>query len=75
MTLAQLDIELGHNKEIFEHYRGECNLQRPPIWAACETMSFGLLSRFYENTMADKVRKTFVPTFFAGPERPKLWIP
>jgi len=67
--LAQLDNELGRSKEIFvQHYRDEYNLQRPPIWAACEVMSFGLLSRFYENIQTDKVRKTIAAEYGLMPK-------
>lgn len=66
--LATLDDELGRSKEIFvKHYQKEYNLQRPPIWAACEVMSFGLLSRFYENIKADRVRKTIAAEYELTP--------
>jgi len=62
--LATLDEELRRSKEVFvQHYRNEYGLQRPPIWAACEVMSFGLLSRFYENIKADRVRKTIAAEY------------
>lgn len=63
-ALATLDDELRRSKEVFvQHYRKEYNLQRPPIWAACEVMSFGLLSRFYENIKADRVRKSIAKEY------------
>lgn len=62
--LATLDEELQRSKEVFvKHYHDEYNLPRPPIWAACEVMSFGLISRFYENIQADKVRKTIAAEY------------
>lgn len=71
-TLATLDEELRRSKEIFvQHYKDEYNLQRPPIWAACEVMSFGLLSRFYENIKADKPRKTIAAEYGLMPQTMK----
>ena len=67
--LATLDEELRRSKEIFvKHYKDAYNLQRPPIWAACEVMSFGLLSRFYENIKADKVRKMIATEYDLMPQ-------
>ena len=48
--LASLDREISRSHEVFlSHYRTTYQMQRPPIWGACEVMSFGLLSRFYQN--------------------------
>ncbi|MCK4564183.1 MAG: Abi family protein [Verrucomicrobia bacterium] len=70
--LATLDEELRRSKEIFvKHYHDEYNLQRPPIWAACEVMSFGLLSRFYENIKAARVRKTLAAEYGLAPHTMK----
>jgi len=67
--LATLDEELRRSKEVFvHHYHNEYGLPRPPIWAACEVMSFGLLSRFYENIKADRVRKTIAAEYELMPK-------
>jgi abortive infection bacteriophage resistance protein len=58
-ALEKLDEELARSQEIFvTHFRDVYNMQRPPVWAACEVMSFGLLSHFYENLKFDRDRKT-----------------
>jgi len=57
-ALGKLDSELNRSHEDFvEHYRKKYGMTRPPIWAACEVMTFGLLSRFYENIARDKDKK------------------
>jgi abortive infection bacteriophage resistance protein len=57
-ALAKLDEELNRSDEIFvKHYREKYQIGRPPIWAACEVMSFGLLSRFYENIKESHLKK------------------
>jgi abortive infection bacteriophage resistance protein len=56
--LASLDRELDRSDEVFiKHYRENYQMQRPPIWGACEVMSFGLISRFYENIARDADKK------------------
>ena len=63
-ALAQLDEELKRSEEPFvRHYRQKYGIDRPPIWAACEVMSFGLLSRFYENIARDRDKKQIANTY------------
>lgn len=63
-ALARLDEELNRSDEIFvTHYRQKYNMSRPPIWAACEVMSFGLLSRFYANIKREGDRKVMARTY------------
>jgi abortive infection bacteriophage resistance protein len=62
--LASLDAELDRSDEVFvTHYRNKYGMKRPPIWAACEVMSFGLLSRFYSNICRDKDKKSIAQTY------------
>jgi abortive infection bacteriophage resistance protein len=63
-AIEHLDVELDRSKEDFvAHYRKKYGMQRPPIWAACEAMSFGLLSRFYENIKRDSDKKQIANTY------------
>jgi abortive infection bacteriophage resistance protein len=41
-------------------------MPRPPIWAACEVMSFGLLSRFYANIKQASTKKKIARTYDMG---------
>lgn len=56
--LVSLDREISRSHEVFiSHHRNTYQMLRPPIWAACEVMSFGLLSRFYENMKQTSLQK------------------
>jgi abortive infection bacteriophage resistance protein len=67
--LARLDEELDRSDEVFVgHYRNRYKMPRPPIWAACEVMSFGLLSRFYENIKRDRDRKDIATIYGLAPD-------
>jgi len=62
--LAGLDKELKRSDEVFvTHYRCNYDMPRPPIWGACEVMSFGLLSRFYENIARTSDKKVIAQTY------------
>jgi abortive infection bacteriophage resistance protein len=68
-ALARLDEELARSHEDFvPHYKNKYHMPRPPIWAACEVMSFGLLSRFYENIKRNSERKQISTTYGLSPE-------
>lgn len=68
-ALAALDHELGRSHEVFVgHFQSKYGMVRPPVWAACEVMSFGLLSRFYENYKRIGDRKKIAWAFGLYPE-------
>ena len=68
-ALAKLDEEIGRSHEDFvSHFQEKYGISRPPVWAACEIMSFGLLSRFYENIKRDKYRKTISSIYGFSPD-------
>ena len=68
-ALQHLDEELSRSKELFvQHYRTSHRLRRPPIWAACEVMSFGLLSRFYENIKFAGTKKCIAAEYGLHPD-------
>ena len=71
-ALQKLDEELKRSDEPFvSHYRTKHGMSRPPIWAACEVMSFGLLSRFFANIARDKDRKDIARTYLLFPDNLK----
>lgn len=68
-ALSKLDEELARSREDFvSHYRTRYQMARPPIWAASEVMSFGLLSRFYENIKRNSERKQISTTYGLSPD-------
>jgi abortive infection bacteriophage resistance protein len=71
-ALRKLDEELARSDEPFvSHYRTRHGMARPPIWAACEVMSFGLLSRFYANVARDRDKKDIARPYRLFPETMK----
>lgn len=68
-ALAKLDEELERSDEVFvAHYHTKYGMRRPPIWVACEVMSFGLISRFYENILRDRDRKAIARPYGLFPD-------
>ena len=62
--LHKLDGELRRSHEDFvPHYKKKYQTSRPPIWAVCEVMSFGLLSRYYENIKRHSDKKLIANTY------------
>lgn len=62
--MTTLDRELSRSDEPFiSHYQSQHSMSRPPIWGACEVMSFGLLSRFYENIGRARDKKAIARTY------------
>lgn len=74
-ALRKLDDELRRSEEPFvAHYREQHAMSRPPIWAACEVMSFGMLSQFYANTSLSQDRKAIAKTYLLFPENMKSFL-
>lgn len=73
--LARFDEEQSRSKEVFtQHYREKYALKRPPVWAACEIMSFGALSKLYANIKADKTRKEIAAVYGLMPTVMKSFL-
>lgn len=58
-VLRSIEKEVARSKETFiEHYRSTyTNPKLPPIWATCEVMTFGQLSKSYSNFKNAKIRR------------------
>lgn len=68
-ALSALDNEIARSHEVFlNHFQSKYGMPRPPVWAACEVMSFGLLSRFYENYKRISDRKKIARSLDLFPE-------
>jgi abortive infection bacteriophage resistance protein len=62
--LSKLSEELGRSHEIFvEHYRKKYQLSFPPIWAVCEVMSFGSLSKGFDSLSSGALQKIIADTY------------
>jgi abortive infection bacteriophage resistance protein len=63
-SLAKLDEELDRSTEEFvAHFRTTYGMKRPPIWAACEVMTFGLVSNFYRLLAVPALRQRIADTY------------
>jgi len=68
-ALDLLDNELKKSHEVFvKHYRERYQMKRPPIWAMSEVLTFGSLSRFYENVKRTSDKKEISRTYDLSPE-------
>jgi len=55
--LDKLKKEIDASKEVFiEHFRSTYEELTPPMWASCEVMTIGLLSKWYENLAPMRLR-------------------
>ncbi len=63
--MASLKEEIDRSNETFiEHYRATYNEPPlPPIWAACEVMSFGQMSKWFSNLKNRKDRKAIASAY------------
>jgi abortive infection bacteriophage resistance protein len=63
--LAKIDREFESSKEVFiEHYKGKYSTPPlPPIWVVVETMSLGMLSRWFQNTKDTTTKKAIMRAF------------
>jgi len=51
------------DEQFIQHYCDTYDEELPPAWVSCEVMSLGLLSRFYSNLRAYKVRREIAATY------------
>jgi len=63
--LKSLREEISRSSETFvDHYRTRySDPEMPPIWAACEVMTFGQLSRWFNNLKRRSDRKAIASTY------------
>ena len=63
--LAKIDREFENNKETFiQHYKENYSSPPlPPIWAVVETMTLGMLSRWFKNTKDTATKKVIMKAF------------
>ncbi|MEO5371327.1 MAG: Abi family protein [Magnetococcus sp. DMHC-1] len=65
INMDKLRKEIERSDEAFiKHYKDTYdNPEMPPIWAVCEVMSLGLLSRFFTNLKPMSVRRNIAKTY------------
>ena len=63
-TLKRIDEEIRRSKEDFIlHFKTRHGMSRPPIWAACEVMSFGNISKLCELILRERDRKRLASAY------------
>jgi abortive infection bacteriophage resistance protein len=63
-NLSKLDQEISRSKEEFiAHFADTYGMDRPPIWAACEVMTFGLVSNFTKQIKDAALRQRIADTY------------
>lgn len=74
-NLDKLTDEISRSDETFiKHYRQNYNETLPPIWASCEVMILGLLSRWYDNLKPMQVRQAIAKTYFVDESVLASWL-
>jgi abortive infection bacteriophage resistance protein len=73
--LGRLTNEVGRSKEVFiEHMRKTYEEFVPPVWAACEVMSLGLLSNWFANLGPMSTRKAIADAFLLDEATLASWL-
>lgn len=63
-NIDKLTDEVSRSEETFiRHLRQTYSEPLPPVWAVCEVMSLGLLSRWYDNLKPMPVRRAIANTY------------
>ena len=63
-NLDDLTKEVERSDEVFiQHLQKNYSEDLPPVWAVCEVMSLGLLSRWYKNLKPMSTRKAIAHSF------------
>lgn len=75
-NVAKLEQEVARAKdETFIHHLTSTYLERlPPVWAVCEVMSLGLLSRWYGNLKPKSTRRAIADVYGVDEEVLKSWL-
>lgn len=74
-NLDKLTGEVGRSDEAFiRHLRATYVEALPPVWAACEVMSLGLLSRWYNNLKPMPTRRAIAAAYGVDEKVLESWL-
>lgn len=74
-NIDQLTEEVDRSEEAFiKHLKSTYSDRLPPIWAACEVMSLGLLSRWYNNLKPMPTRRAIAATYRIDEKVLESWL-
>lgn len=74
-NLGVLSEEVKRSDELFiKHYRSAYSESLPPVWAVCEVMSLGMLSRWFSNLGPSATRTAIAATFGVDATILQSWL-
>ena len=74
-NLAKLTTEVNRSDENFiKHLRTNYSEALPAVWAVCEVMSLGLLSRWYDNLKPMKTRRAIAAAYGVDEKVLASWL-
>lgn len=74
-NLAKLTTEVDRSDETFiKHLNGTYAEALPPVWAVCEVMSLGLLSRWYDNLKPMPTRRAISAIYGVDEKVLESWL-
>ena len=74
-NLNDLTKEVNRSKEIFiQHLTSNYNETLPPVWAVCEVMSLGLLSRWYDSLKPVQTRRVISRVYGINEDVLESWL-
>ncbi len=74
-NLVKLTNEIDRSDEVFiKHLKASYTEALPPVWAVCEVMSLGLLSRWYDNLRPMPTRRAIAATFDVDEKVLESWL-
>lgn len=74
-NLQDLQKELNRSHEAFvKHFQNKYNDSTPPVWAVCEVMSLGLLSKWFGNLKPNRTRRLISQPFEIDHEVLASWL-
>ncbi len=73
--LNDLTKEVERSKEVFiQHFQKTYSDKLPPVWAVCEVMSFGLLSRWFSSIRSSQTQSVIAKTYNVRANFLKSWL-
>jgi len=74
-NLEKLEQEVERSDETFiKHLRANYSEDLPPVWAVCEVMSLGLLSRWYNSLKPMPTRRAIAATYDVDEKVLESWL-
>ena len=74
-NLHKLTEEVNRSDEVFiQHLRNTYSEALPPLWAVCEVMSLGLLSRWYNNLKPMATRRVIAAHYGVDEQALESWL-